>query len=394
MTAPLPSSPDDAQAAPFTIRPMEMVGIVCFWGCIAALNIAQEVMEGPRPDGSPSLRPGQAWYMLIEFGCWAVVTPFVVALSARVDLVRREYRWSIPLHIGVAVLVASLADFATDGAWNAMVTSTWTRTVSLQATISGFQFLPELLMYLMVLSYAVARVYILRYRERLRETLELRAQASELEAQLAASKLRALRMQLNPHFLFNTLHTISSNLERDPSGMRRMISQLSGLLRYILDHSDANEVTLRQELSFLDGYLNIQQTRFADTLTIERDIDDGVLDALVPNLVLQPIVENAIKHAVSVRGAGSTLAIRAWEEEGQLRLSVQDNGPGLPAASGDGAPPSSSGIGLRNTRARLETLYGDGHSLDLVPAPTGGLDVRIALPYHTPYDLYAAAVPA
>ncbi|GAB5520531.1 MAG: histidine kinase [Rhodothermales bacterium] len=382
----------DASGTPFKLHAIELLGIVCFWGCIAALNIAQEAMEA-RPGREAGLRPGEGYYTLAEYATWAFVTPAIFWLCARFDLINPTARL-LALHLVVAVVVAASVDWMTHWLWNVLVTSPWERPLTLGSVFRGFHFLPEVLLYLVVLAAGIARAYILRYRERLQETLELRAQAAALETQLAEAKLHALRMQLNPHFLFNTLHTISSNLERDPKGMRSMISRLSGLLRYTLDHSEASEVTLRQELTFLDGYLSIQQVRFAETLTVEQTIAPRVLDALVPNLILQPIVENAIKHAVSVRGAGSQLAIRAWEDEGQLWLSVQDNGPGLPTAEGDGVPASASGIGLRNTRARLETLYGTGHTLDLVPVPEGGLDVRIGLPYHTPYDLYTAAVPA
>ena len=218
---------------------------------------------------------------------------------------------------------------------------------------------------------------------------QLQAQTALLRAQLTEARLQAFRMQINPHFLFNTLHAISTLVERNPQGVRRMIAKLSVLLRHTLEGSSEQEVSLERELQFLDNYLDIQQIRFQGHLEVHREIEPGVLDALVPNLILQPLVENAIQHGVSKAVGQGYLEVRAWRQDDQLCLSVRDNGPSF---SGDGAVETKEGVGLSNTRARLEQLYGAAQSLTFREADGGGLLAQITLPYHTAADLRTAAV--
>jgi sensor histidine kinase YesM len=199
-------------------------------------------------------------------------------------------------------------------------------------------------------------------------------------------------MQINPHFLFNTLNTISSYLEQDPRGVRRMIARLSDLLRYTLEGTDAREVPLRQELGFIDSYLALQQIRFEERLEIGRDIDPDMLDALVPNLILQPLVENALKHGIGGREDGGRIELAAWREGNYLHLSVGDDGPGLSQTAGEVAAKDSQGIGLRNTRERLTSLYGPDQRFNLEAADGGGLVAHLVLPYHTSTDLYLPAL--
>jgi sensor histidine kinase YesM len=213
--------------------------------------------------------------------------------------------------------------------------------------------------------------YYRRYRER-------QVRASELEAQLARSQLQALKMQLHPHFLFNALHSISMLNLTDADEANRVLVKLSELLRVTLDNSGAQEVPLEVEIDFLDRYLEIERIRFQDRLTVSFLLDDDVQDALVPNLALQPLVENAIRHGVSRSSTAGTVEVRAKRENEKLVLEVADDGPGLPA---DWEPDRDSGLGLRNTRARLEHLYGPGQWLEFVPAPGGGLVVRLTLPF-------------
>jgi LytS/YehU family sensor histidine kinase len=188
-------------------------------------------------------------------------------------------------------------------------------------------------------------------------------------------------MQLNPHFLFNTLHAISALVHKDVEAADRMIARLSDLLRYALESTDAQEVPLRQELGFLNRYLEIEQTRFGDRLTVRLDIAPETLDALVPNLVLQPLVENAIRHGIEPRAKPGRIDLRARRENGRLKLEVCDNGVGLPS----GRIPEE-GVGLSNTRARLQQLYGEGHCFELGDAPGGGLMVSVELPFRAAGD--------
>src|SRR5690606_13258006 len=166
-------------------------------------------------------------------------------------------------------------------------------------SVTRLSFLRDLIIYLAVLAAGIAREYFLRYQARQAETVRLQAHAAQLQAQLARARLEALRMQINPHFLFNTLHAVSSLVERDPRGVRRMIAHLSELLRSTLDGPGEQEVTLEKELGFLQRYMEIMRVRFQGRLEVEVDAGAEVLRALVPNLILQPVVENAIKHGTS-----------------------------------------------------------------------------------------------
>jgi LytS/YehU family sensor histidine kinase len=181
-------------------------------------------------------------------------------------------------------------------------------------------------------------------------------------------------MQINPHFLFNTLNAVSALVDRDPSGVRKMIARLSELLRTTTDSRASDEVPLRQELQLLDRYIEIMEIRFQGRLRIERTIDPATLDALVPNLILQPIVENALEHGASrVLGEG-VVQIAARREDDRLTISVHDNGPGVGVRR--------EGVGLGNTRARLAQLYGDKATVTLANAPDGGAVAEVVLPFH------------
>jgi LytS/YehU family sensor histidine kinase len=213
-----------------------------------------------------------------------------------------------------------------------------------------------------------------------RRSRQSELRASRLEAQLSRAELHALKMQLHPHFLFNTLNTISALVHRDPRQADRMVARLGDLLRLTLDNQGVEEVSLKEELEFLQKYLEIEQTRFHDRLTVELDVDPASLDARLPNLLLQPLVENAIKHGVSARPGAGRIEISARRENGTLNLRVRDDGNGLPAYSKPDC--SRSGVGLANTRARLVQLYGPAQRFELANAEGGGCEVTISIPYH------------
>lgn len=223
--------------------------------------------------------------------------------------------------------------------------------------------------YWVILAVAHAFDYYQRFHER-----ELRA--SELEGRLAQARLQALQSQMNPHFLFNTLHTISALMHKDVDAADRMVMKLSELLRLALDNTETHEVPLSQELDFLKRYLEIEQTRFRERLNVEMNIAPDTLQARVPNLVLQPLVENAIRHGVERHARPGRIVLRAHRHQGQLALEVQDNGAGLP----DGKP-LREGIGLSNTRTRLQQLYGAEQSFELKNVESGGLLARVILPF-------------
>jgi len=205
--------------------------------------------------------------------------------------------------------------------------------------------------------------------------------AIQLEAQLVQAQLQALKMQLHPHFLFNTLNSVSALLHHDPELADRMIARLGDFLRLTLDNSGAQEVTLQKELEFLKCYLEIERVRFQDRLTVSYDVAPETLDAMVPNLVWQPIVENAIRHAIAPRAGSGHIEVRAQRTGAKLQLQVKDDGPGLPSNQNPNGS-SSKGVGLANTRERLRQLYGTDQSLKLGNGSDRGLVVTLEIPFN------------
>jgi signal transduction histidine kinase len=216
------------------------------------------------------------------------------------------------------------------------------------------------------------------YRESQRRQLA----AARLEATLTETRLDALRSQINPHFLFNTLNSISTlTLRGEHNGAVEMLSRLSDLLRVALDDSCPQEVSLSRELEFLERYMAIQRIRFADRLTVCQRIAPDTRDALVPSLILQPLAENAIRHGIDAHCGIGVVTIEAERENGSLRLRVSDSGPGFPI---DGMPTAARlGVGLSNTLARLEQLYGSGQHMLFGRSESGGGTVTITIPFRT-----------
>ena len=201
----------------------------------------------------------------------------------------------------------------------------------------------------------------------------------QLERLLSESRLATLRTQLDPHFLFNTLNAISAYVESKPREARLMLEQLGDMLRMSLENADEQEISLERELSFIDRYVQLQLVRFGDRLDVDIDVAPEVLGTAVPTFILQPLIENAIRHGVSKLTGKGHIVVRAWRDGDHLRLSVRDNGPGLPAGW---TMERNTGIGLTNTQARLGHLYGDGEQrLSVGPArPDGGVLVEITIP--------------
>jgi two-component system, LytTR family, sensor kinase len=229
----------------------------------------------------------------------------------------------------------------------------------------------NLLIYCVIVAVSQAFDYYRRYREH-----ELHA--SELEKHLVQAKLQALQMQLNPHFLFNTLHSVSSLMHKDVEAADRMIMRLSDLLRAALDGVATQEVSLQQEIDLLKLYLGIEQIRFGERLTVEMDVAPDTLNAQVPNFILQPLVENAIRHGIEPRARPGKIELHARRNADTLTVEVCDNGKGLASAK-----PTREGVGLSNTRARLRELYGAAHQFELGPRADGGLRVAMTIPYRT-----------
>jgi LytS/YehU family sensor histidine kinase len=224
-------------------------------------------------------------------------------------------------------------------------------------------------MYFTVLGCIHAFTYFAEARER-------EAQASRLAAQLAEARLGALRMQLQPHFLFNSLNALTVLVrDRDTVAASRMLERLGDVLRKVLRSDQPHEIPLRDELQFLEDYLAIEQVRFSDRLRVDWQIEDRTRNALVPGFILQPLVENAIKHGVTKRAEAGRIEIAARVAGDRLELSVRDDGVGMGATQAEG-------VGLANTRERLRTMYGDRATMAFHAPPGGGTEVVLTIPLH------------
>ena len=381
----------DLSSTPFRLSRRELVLIVAFWTFMAALTFANRLLD-PRQLGFQFTNASAPIALaFLSAYSWALLTPLVFWLSSRVlaDHRHRVFGALVLLAAGFAIAIA--LGIIGDEVRSALMPFPPRRARG--GGPPGYfwlrpWYLNDFIIYLGVLAAGLARAYSLRYRRQREESLRV---AAQLRAQLAEARLDALRMQLDPHFLFNTLHAISSLVERDPRGVRRMISRLSELLRHTIEGPSEQEITLREELDLLRRYLEIMEVRFQGRLEITTDVQERAMVALVPNLILQPIVENAIKHGVAkVEGVGR-IRLRGRIEGSQLVLCVENNGP----LGGDGASAGSvagTGVGVRNTRARLSHLYGDAQSFDLRSAEDSMTVAEIRLPYHTRADLHTSAV--
>ncbi|HEY0023129.1 MAG TPA: histidine kinase [Longimicrobium sp.] len=367
----------------------ELLAIALFWLFMALLTAANRLLEPRRPGLAPGLPTGPIAMAVAEMVIWMLVTPLVFGISRRFVSGHQNRAARIALlfvgGIGVSIFVDLALDFVRVYVLHLQFRGR--QGFDPWRSLSRLWFIREMVVYCGIVAAGLARDYFWRYRARQEEAVRLQAETARLQAQLAEARLATLRTQIDPHFLFNTLNAVSALVERDPPGVRRMIARLSELLRHSLEGAGDAEVPLRQELAFVDKYLEIMRIRFQGSLEVETVVDDEVRDALVPNLVLQPLVENAVKHGVSrLRGAGK-IEIRAHLHDGRVVLRVRDNGPGLADAPQDG-------VGLRNTRERLAQLYGEAQSFALRPAEGGGTEAEVSLPFHTRGDLRALGVTA
>lgn len=339
-----------------------------FWTAIGLAYAGQLYLSRPNIGWGLAL-----WRALADWYVFAVLSVPALWIARRFPFSVGRWRLALVVHLissalfslGWLALRAVLEHWRTRGEMDPLTFS----SAFSQALVAMLFF--TLLIYWGIVLGQHAFAYYWKFHER-----ELHA--AELETRLTEARLQALQMQLNPHFLFNTLNAISSLMHKDVEEADRMLILLSDLLRYALDSTSEQEVPLRQEIAFLDRYLQIQQARFGERLTVRQEIDPATLDALVPNLLLQPLVENALEHGLAPRARAGQVTLRAATRDGALELEVADDGVGLPA---DGR--FTPGIGLANTRARLDQLYGAGHRFILANAPGGGVVVSIRIPWRT-----------
>lgn len=304
---------------------------------------------------------------------WAALAPVILHLARKAPLERDSWKFALAVHIpGVFVItllhVALTVSSQTAIVWVAgQEQRSWLQEAQ-RMFFNNFDW--EMMTYWAIVGLSHALSYHGEAQDRALRT-------SQLETHLVEARLQALQRQLQPHFLLNTLNTISALMHRDVNAADNMIARLSDLLRISLRNVAVQEVPLNQELDFLSKYLEIEQTRFRDRLTVVFDVQPETLDAMVPNLVLQPLVENAIKHGIGPRAAPGQIAISSRRLGSMLELEIRDNGVGLSAAR---LTDFNRGIGLGNTRSRLQHLYGSSHRFEFRQPPGGGLSVLIAIP--------------
>lgn len=357
---------------------MKGLAIVAVWAMLGVIYAAPIYIEVRAEQHGH-----QAWRIfmwgILTWLAWAPLTPAMVWLARRFSLVGEAWKRNLAVHLPGFLLISLLHSAAAtavtlwiqpfDNMGDSPKTF-WPRFLSRMLGSFG----SDLLVYGAVIGVFYAVDYYRKYRER--EFL-----ATRLEAQLAQAQLDALRMQLHPHFLFNTLNSIVG-LVRDNknSAAVSMLVGLSDLLRHTLEHSSRHEVELREEINFIKLYLSIQEMRFSDRLRIELDIDPRTTKALVPNLILQPLTENALRHGIGRSADSGLVGISSAVDDGHLRLTVYDEGAGLPE---DWQLKGSAGIGLANTAARLQQLYDNDHEFDIRNRDSGGVEVVIVMPLRT-----------
>jgi two-component system LytT family sensor kinase len=296
---------------------------------------------------------------------WAALTLFVFRLVRAFPLDRRPRLLALAVHVvgGAAVALGEILITRLVGPLLG-----WPAPDPLQHLLEAFP--ANIVYYWLLVGVGHGLRWYRYYRQR-------ESDAAELGRRLVQAELHLLKSQLHPHFLFNTLHAISALMHRDVRAADRMLARLSQLLRVALDYSGTHEVSLQEELDFLEPYIEIEQVRLGDRLNVTMDIEPATLDAKVPHMILQPIVENAIRHGIAPRASPGSIAISARTDGDLLVLEVQDDGPGL--APGRTA---AGGLGLANTRARLAQLYGDRFSFDPHNGG-GGFRVRMRIPYRS-----------
>jgi len=355
-------------------RPWAKWGLLFISWTLFGLFFASQVLINRAYLGRP-LNVGYALSKSLSCAyIWALLTPIVFCLCRCLRIERGRVR-NLLVHLA-ASLAFSLIQL---GAYLVAISfidplSKPFASVLQEFIVTGLHF--NLLTYWALVMLIHAADYYRKYQER-----EL--SASQLRAQLAAAQLSALKMQLHPHFLFNTLNAIAVLVRKSCNKEAiNMLSGLSGLLRHSLENIDTQEVSLKEELEFLELYLEIEQVRFNDRLGVRMEVEQDTLGALVPNLILQPLVENAIRHGIGKRSAAGLLEISARRENGRLRLQVRDDGPGI---SGNGKPTGAQ-IGLTNTRTRLRQLYGESQKFVLCNAIGGGAIATLEVPFREQRD--------
>jgi len=361
---------------------------VGIWGAACLIFVSQNALRYIMRD-QPVDWFSALWLEVLYWVPWLALTPVLLWTARSKPLGSDARRSNIAWHLGVMVALSfvqvpaadALQYYATVYHAPISVANGFGRPIDVFRRSFPALVITAWWKYWVFMGLYYAFDYHRRFRER-------EVAAAHLETQLATAHLQALRMQLHPHFLFNALHSAAMLTMIDPEAAHRVLVQLSGLLRTTLDRSGAAEVPLSEEIDFMDRYLAIEQIRFQDRLRVDIRADDDALSAVVPNLILQPLVENAVRHGIARRSDAQCLTIRGARQNGSLVLEVEDDGPGLPPGW-TLTPPEGSGVGLTNVRSRLERMYGEHARLELLtPAdgegrPRPGVLARVTIPYRS-----------
>lgn len=352
---------------------VKWIGIWAVWTLFALFFASQFALQNQFSPNPVSFWRALLWQLVSGY-IWFGISPLILYLARRFPFDEGRWRTSIPVHV-VACIGIALGQLLIDSF--VLTRLGYPPNRSFPNFFEAYKFFVlvnvhlSMLIYMGVVAIWSTYSYYQRYRERLLES-------SQLEARLAQSRLQVLKMQLHPHFLFNTLNAISELIHKDPESADRMLTDLSDLLRLSFENLEVQEISLKQELEFLEKYLEIEQMRFHDRLSVNMHIPPDVLDASVPNMILQPLVENAIKHGIAPRSSGGRIDINAARSNGHLEIEVSDDGLGVPFGDLQNLP---EGVGLSNTRRRLRHLYGDAHRFDLRKLEKGGIGVSLEIPY-------------
>jgi signal transduction histidine kinase len=324
--------------------------------------------------GTPASLVGQVVAQTLGAAAWLPVGALVALAARRAPLDGRRWPRHLPLHLAGAAAVSFVVNLVITALW-------WVAGVPLSEGFWGTTVAKSLaFLHLNALMYwlIVAAVHVAAYHQAARAR-ELRL--ARVEGQLAEARLHALRAQLHPHFLFNALHTVGMLWRTNRAGEAYdTLERLGAILRRMLDGSGEAEVPLGEELDFVREYLAVERSRLRDRLRVEIDVPAEVLGARVPALLLQPLVENAVRHGIAPHSSAGRLTVRAWRAGAMLHITVGDDGPGLSPAARSGG----EGVGLRNTRERLLHLHGERQHLFLGDAPEGGCLVEVEMPYQVP----------
>lgn len=332
--------------------------IVGCWTFLALLFTPQTYLANLRSPSPPTW--AQAFLAsLVLFYVWAALTPLVLWLGRRFPFERHVLRNGV-VHLFLCGPVALLHILLFQNL-TALMRGSDQPQPPLWALLAGLG-ATNIMVYWAIIAASHAINYFRKYQER--------------ELRLSQAQLQNLRTQLHPHFLFNTLNAIAELVHSDPAVADRSILRLSELLRFSLASEKTQEVTLKEEIDFLEKYVEIHKTLMRDHLNVRVAIEPETLDAAVPNMILQPLVENAIKHGISPRPEGGNIDVSARRLNGQLHVEITDDGMGMPAEAA-----AQGGVGLINTRERLKHLYNDAHTFNLSSLPGKGVTIRISLPF-------------